>query len=141
MGDLVFLKRMSLKGKHKIKDSFKKTIYCLEGQPYAGLLVFGIAAVERKGKVKVVHWNMLLPSSGNGEYSENWESQQDANELSDCIQAVSEGGEAETEVVLSNPEPESEVYAIHVQSVQTVYEPNYWVNTIWGSEKSLFCHQ
>ena len=55
MGDLVLLKRMSFKGKHKIQDHWEKTICIVEGQPYAGMLVFRIASVDGKGKVKIVH--------------------------------------------------------------------------------------
>ena len=33
--DLVLLERMAFKGKHKIQDHWKDTIYHVEGQPYA----------------------------------------------------------------------------------------------------------
>ena len=58
MGDLVLLKRMVFKGKHKIQDCWEKTVYHVEGQPYAGLLVSRITPVVREGKVKIVHQNL-----------------------------------------------------------------------------------
>ena len=75
---------------------------------------------------------MLLPLCGNMEGSVNKESWQDVDGSSDCIQAVSDDGGPETEVALTDPEPMGEGDAIHVQCVQTIYEPYYWVNTIWG---------
>ena len=41
--DKVPLKRTAFKGRHKIQDSWEDTIYHVEGQPYAGLLVFKTA--------------------------------------------------------------------------------------------------
>ena len=52
---MVHLKRTAFKGKHKIPDHWKDTIYHVEGQPYAGLPVFKIAPVAGKVKVKTVH--------------------------------------------------------------------------------------
>ena len=68
---------------------------------------------------------------GNMGDSESRESQQDIDGPSDCIQAVPDDGEADTEFVLPDPEPEGKV----MQSVYNVYklcmrESNYWVNTI-----------
>ena len=64
--------------------------------------------------------------------SENEESLQDFDGPSDFIQTVSDDGKVETEVVSTNPEPEGDDDTIWVQYVQTVYEPNNWVNTIGG---------
>ena len=69
------------------------------------------------------------------------ESQQNISGPSDCIQAVSDDVETETQVVLTDPEPKCKGDAIYVQCVQTVHELNYWINTIWGWAKSLFWHQ
>ena len=54
MGDMVLLKRAAFKGEHKIQDHLEDTIYCVEGQPYAGLTVFKITPVTGEGKVKSV---------------------------------------------------------------------------------------
>ena len=51
---------------------------------------------------------------------------------------VSDDSEVETEVVLRDPEPEGVGDASHVQPIQTAYEPNYWVDTLWGWVKSPF---
>ena len=59
------------------------------------------------------------------EYSENKESWQDVDGLSECIQAVSDIAEVETEAVLTDPESQGEGDAIHAQCVQTEYETNY----------------
>ena len=45
MGDKVLLKRTAFKGKHKIQDCWKDTVYHFEGQPYSRLPVFKIAPV------------------------------------------------------------------------------------------------
>ena len=50
---MVLLKRIAFKGKHKIQDCWEKTIYHVEGQPHAGLLVFRITPVAGEGKVKI----------------------------------------------------------------------------------------
>ena len=114
VGDLVLLKIMVFKGKCKLKDYLEKTIYWVEGQPYAGSPVFRIAW---EGKVNIVHQNLLLPFGGNVQGSENDESQQDVDGLSDCIQSVSDDGEAETEEVSTDPECENEddaiMYSVH----------------------------
>ena len=49
----------------QIQDHYNDTIYCVEGRPYAVLLVFKITTVTGEGKVKIVLQNMLLPFGGN----------------------------------------------------------------------------
>ena len=113
----------------------------VEGQPYARLPVFRIEPVEGEGKVKVVNQNLLLLFGNNVEDSENEESWQNVNGLSDCIQAVSDDVEAKTQVVSTDPKPKGKGDAICVQCLQTVYELSNWVNTIRRWAKSLFWHQ
>ena len=62
------------------------------------------------------------------EDSKNEESQQDVDGTLYCIQVVYDDVVVETEVMLTDQEPEGEGDAIHVQCVQTVHEPNYWVS-------------
>ena len=88
--------------------------------------------------MKVVHQNLLLLFGYNVEDSEKEESQEIVEGPSDCIQAVSYDAEAETEVMSKDSEPDIEGDTINVQSVHTVYEPNYCINTIWGWVKSIF---
>ena len=109
MCDLVLLKRIAFKGKHKIQDDWKKTIYHVEGKSYEGLPVFRTTPVAGEGKVKIVHQNPLLPFGGNIEGgSENEGSQQDVDRPQDCILEVSDDWVPETEVVLTDPEPKGE---------------------------------
>ena len=91
--------------------------------------------------MKVVHQNLFLLFGGNVEDSENEESRQDVIWPSDYIQTVSDDGELEIAVVLTDPEHVGEGDAILLQYMQTVYELNYWVNTIWGWVKYPFWHQ
>ena len=60
MGDKVLLKRTSFKGKHKIQDHWEHSVYHVEGQPCAGLLVFKITPVIGEGKVKIVNRNLIV---------------------------------------------------------------------------------
>ena len=55
VGDLVLLKRIAFKGKHKIQYHWEDTLHCVEGQPYAWLPVFRITRVAGEGKVKIIH--------------------------------------------------------------------------------------
>ena len=72
------LKRVALKGKHKIQDHWEETIYHVEVQLWVGLPVFRITPVAGEDKVKIVHQNLLLPFEDNIEKdSENkgsWQS-------------------------------------------------------------------
>ena len=65
MGDKVLLRRTAFKGKHKIHDCWEDTVYHIQGQPYAGLLVIKITPLTGEGKVKMVHWNLLPPFRSN----------------------------------------------------------------------------
>ena len=64
MGDQVLLKRTAFKGKHKVQDHWKYTVYHVEGQPCSKLPVFKIAPVAG-GKVKIVHQNLSVSFGGN----------------------------------------------------------------------------
>ena len=97
--------------------------------------------VEGKGKVQVVHWNLLFPFVRNVEDSENEKSLQNLNGPSNCIQAVPDDVETETKIVSKDPEPEGKCDAVSIQCVQIIYELSYQVNTIWRWVKSLFWHQ
>ena len=103
-----------------------------------GLPVFRITPVAGKGKVKIVHQNLILPFVYNikGD-SENDGCQQGVDGLPDCILAVSDDGVPGTEVVSTDPEPMGEGDASHLQWVQTEVKLNYWVQTIWGWVKSI----
>ena len=75
---MVLIKGTAFKGKPKFQDHWEDSMYCVEGQPYAGFLVFKITPVAGEGKVKVVHQNLLLLFGGNIEGGPEYEgSQQD----------------------------------------------------------------
>ena len=61
VGDKVLLKCTAFKGKHKIQDRWKNTIYEVVKQPIHKMAVFKIESMEGDGKMKVVHQNVLLP--------------------------------------------------------------------------------
>ena len=65
MGDHGLLWRTAFKGKHKIQDHWKDTVYHLKRQPYNGIPVFRINPVTGGGKVRIVHQNLLLPFGGS----------------------------------------------------------------------------
>ena len=92
----------------------------LRSQPYTWLPVFKITPAAGEDKVKIVHWNLLLPFGGNIEWvPKNEGHQHDVSGFQDCISAVSNDGVWGTEVVSTGPEPMDEGDAIHVQCVQT----------------------
>ena len=61
VGDKVLLKHIAFKGKHKIQDRWKNTIYDVTEQPLGKIPVFKIKSTEGDDKMKVVHRNLLLP--------------------------------------------------------------------------------
>ena len=60
VGDKVLLKCTAFKGKHKIQDKWKNTIYEVVEQPLSKLPVFKIQSTEGDD-TKVVPRNLLLP--------------------------------------------------------------------------------
>ena len=65
VGDKVLLKHTAFKGKHKIQDRWENTIYKVIEQPLGKMPVFKIKSTEGDNKMKVVHWNLLLPLFSN----------------------------------------------------------------------------
>ena len=60
VGDKVLLKCTTFKGKHKIQDRWKNTIYDTVEQPLSKIPVFKIKSMEGDDKMTVVHTNLLL---------------------------------------------------------------------------------
>ena len=54
VGDLVLLRRITCKGKHKFWDHWEKTIYQVEGLPYVGFPVFMVTLIAGEGKVQIL---------------------------------------------------------------------------------------
>ena len=61
VSEKVLLKCTAFKGKHKIQDRWKNTIYEVIEQPVGKIPVFKIKSIEGDDKMKVVHRNLLLP--------------------------------------------------------------------------------
>ena len=61
VGDKVLLKCTTFKGKHKIQDRWKNTIYEVVEHPMGKIPVFKIKSMEGDAKMKVLHMNLLLP--------------------------------------------------------------------------------
>ena len=61
VGDLVLLKNVGVKGKHKLADKWKSEIYKIIGKPIPDIPVYTVMLDTGKGPVKTVHRNLLLP--------------------------------------------------------------------------------
>ena len=60
-GDLVLVKRMAFKGKHKIQDRWKQDVYEVLGTCRGSPLVFQVQKEDGTGKIRILHRNLLLP--------------------------------------------------------------------------------
>ena len=65
VGDKALFKCTAFKGKHKIHDRWKNTIYQVIEQPLGKLPVFEIKSVDGDNKTKVVQWHWFLPQLSN----------------------------------------------------------------------------
>ena len=63
IGDLVLLKNVGLKGKHKLADKWKSDVYVVIDQPNPDIPVFKVALEKGEGVAKILHRNFLLPLS------------------------------------------------------------------------------
>ena len=65
VGDKVLLRCTAYKGKHKIQDHWKDTIYEVVEQPFENMPVFKIKSQGDDNRVKMVHLTTtLIRSSG-----------------------------------------------------------------------------
>ena len=62
-GDLVLVKQMAWKGRHKIQDRWESGEYQVVGKPTPGVPVYRIKSVA-SGRTRVPHRNLLLPLQG-----------------------------------------------------------------------------
>jgi transposase InsO family protein len=60
VGDLVLIKNVGLKGKHKLADRWKSDVYKIVDKPNPELPVFTVQLESGKGPKKVLHRNLLL---------------------------------------------------------------------------------
>ena len=63
IGDRVLVKKVGLKGKHKLADKWEHDVYIIVDQPDATLPVYAVRQEGSRGKVRNLHRNMLLPLS------------------------------------------------------------------------------
>jgi transposase InsO family protein len=61
IGDLVLVRNVGLKGKHKLADRWQSDVFKIVGKPNPGIPVYQIQLQNGKGKVRTVHRNLLLP--------------------------------------------------------------------------------
>ena len=59
IGDLVLVKRMAFKGKHKIQDRWEQDIYEVLGTCRGSHLVFQVQKEDGTGKIRTQHRNLL----------------------------------------------------------------------------------
>ena len=103
------------------------------------MLVFRVTPVAGGGKVRVVHWNLLLPYGGNIEGdSGDEESWQEVDDSQDSISVDSDNKESEAGVVSIVLKPVGEVDAICVQHIQIEEKLDYRIQSIWDWMKSLY---
>ena len=141
VGDKVILKRTAFGGKHKIREHWEDTVYCVEGQPYAGLLVFKIAPIAKEDKVKIVHQNLLLP------FRCNIEGVLRMKEIDKVLMDLRIACWQSLMMVCQRLRLCWQILSLWVRVRQSVYSVwtkqklNYWVETVWGWGKSLYWHQ
>ena len=119
---------MDFKGKHEIQDHLEKTIYHVEGQLCDRLSVFRISPAAEEGKVKLYtktcYFSLEATLKGVLRTRE-------ANKMSTVLTIASwqfpKMGFQRLKLLLTDPEPESEGDAIHVQCVQAIEKPDYWL--------------
>ena len=61
VGDMVLVQKVGLKGRHKLADRWERDPYTIVGIPDPDVPVYQISMESRKGHVRTVHRNFLLP--------------------------------------------------------------------------------
>ena len=60
-GDQVLVRQVGFQGKHKIADRWEEEVYVVTTQPNPSISGFTVRQLERKGRPRTLHRNMLLP--------------------------------------------------------------------------------
>ena len=60
-GDIVLIRNVGLKDKHKLADRWNRQPYVVIAQPNKDIPVFAVKKEHGKGKAKLLHRNLLLP--------------------------------------------------------------------------------
>ena len=63
VGDLVLVKQIDWKGRHKIQDKWEDEKYQVMGQPTPGVPLYAVKSIAG-GRPRVFHRNLLLPLQG-----------------------------------------------------------------------------
>ena len=63
VGDRVLLRKLGVKGKHKLGDKWEQEVYIVLEQPNQDIPVYSIQREDKKGRVRVIHRNLLFPLS------------------------------------------------------------------------------
>lgn len=61
VGDLVLVKNVGLKGKHKLADKWGHKVYVVKEHPNPDIPVFRVCPEKGEGPVRILHRNLLLP--------------------------------------------------------------------------------
>ena len=60
-GDIVLIRNVAFKGKHKIEDRWQEDLYQVMEQPNPNIPVYKVKPKDHQGKEKTLHRNLLLP--------------------------------------------------------------------------------
>lgn len=63
-GDRVLVRLVGLKGKHKLADKWEHEPYVVLDQPTPGIPVYKVQKETSRGKIRILHRNLLLPFTG-----------------------------------------------------------------------------
>ena len=63
-GDRVLIRKVGLKGKHKLADIWDREPYIVKRQPVPDIPVYGVMLENSRKKSTLLHRNMLLPFNG-----------------------------------------------------------------------------
>lgn len=78
-GQLVYLRDLSVRGRHKIQDLWHSEVHRVIKAPQSGGAVYTIAPVSEPSQLKHIHRTLLKPQRGKGPFSDNSPRDQPAN--------------------------------------------------------------
>ena len=95
VGDHVLVRKTHSTGRHKIENKWEDEIYIVIGQLNSNIPVYDVKREDKKGRIRRVHRNLLLPINHIGEEMINWNEKKaksvknQGNEMSCEIERVS----------------------------------------------------
>jgi hypothetical protein len=106
-GDNVLVKQVGLKGKNKLADKWEQDVYIVVSQPNVDILVYRVQNQSKKGCIRTLHRNMLLPigTTNIAEPPENVSTEPDNPEdrLDEITQNEMEENDTPSEEVITIP--------------------------------------